>query len=641
MACPSLAVPHKGKWFFRAGETLAAQAHIWDRYTDPAYGNIAREGWGGCLEGKVAPAWFDNHPLSPGHSKALQNQVSELIAMGAIREYTWEDVRLFGLPHVVHPLFVDISEKPDGSVKVREIYDARYVNLVDLPPSFFLQTLRGFRLACAGRTRCVKLDFSKGYYHIKVSPALALYLGVIWEGKLYVWTVLPFGLASAPYCFQFFTDRVVKSICSIAPTMGYMDDIIAALLRASADADYAAIKKTLLHHGYVLAVSKMTPSPAPREVALGLGIDLDQGLFFVPPQKWEKLRALFFSFSGGRATVRQMLRFVGKVVSLAPALWFALAPGWAIYHSVLPFLRREAWDELVTLPSVTVSFVSFFLECGWLGSKPFFPIPGLLVETDASEEAWGGTVVSLPSPNPALLGGPWEEPLRQQHINLLEILGVSRALHLLPSSAVPTVVTLGVDNCTAMSYFRKGGGAVPPLHFLTMFSIWSCISRKLLLDRVYYIPSALNVVPDAISRSELSIRPRLTLSAFAFFLEWVQLRHPQRRPEVEAFGSAAFKKLPRFFSPFLEEGSLGSFFSVPHRFPAVLFVDPPHTVVESTLTVLFQQKLSAWILVPRSKSAVWSPFLKHHSKVKFFVPSRMAFDPPAPWGADIWFLAFS
>ena len=59
-----------------------------------------------------------------------------------------------------------------------------------------------------------KFDMRHGYHQIDIFPEHQTYLGFSWfyEGKLryFVFTVLPFGLSVAPYCFTKIVRALVK-----------------------------------------------------------------------------------------------------------------------------------------------------------------------------------------------------------------------------------------------------------------------------------------------------------------------------------------------------------------------------------------------------------------------------------------------
>ena len=47
----------------------------------------------------------------------------------------------------------------------------------------------------------LSLDLASAYHQVDMDPRYYTFLGFQWEGELYVFRVLPFGLASAPWCF--------------------------------------------------------------------------------------------------------------------------------------------------------------------------------------------------------------------------------------------------------------------------------------------------------------------------------------------------------------------------------------------------------------------------------------------------------
>ena len=48
---------------------------------------------------------------------------------------------------------------------------------------------------------CFKFDLSKGYHHVNIFSGHQTFLGFSIKGKYYCFTVIPFGLSSAPYIF--------------------------------------------------------------------------------------------------------------------------------------------------------------------------------------------------------------------------------------------------------------------------------------------------------------------------------------------------------------------------------------------------------------------------------------------------------
>ena len=53
-------------------------------------------------------------------------------------------------------------------------------------------------------------DLKSGYHHIDVAQKHRKYLGLSWEGVLYSFVVMPFGLSSTPYVFNKMMRPLVK-----------------------------------------------------------------------------------------------------------------------------------------------------------------------------------------------------------------------------------------------------------------------------------------------------------------------------------------------------------------------------------------------------------------------------------------------
>jgi hypothetical protein len=380
----------------------------------------------------------------------------------------------------------------------------------------------------------------------------------------------------------------------------------------------------------------MSETPTQAEEMLGIHVDMSAQFFRVPDKKWNKLAKQVELFRDGPTPVRDVLRFVGQVLAARVALIYASGLAWAFYPHLLPFILRGAWDSVISLPDSVVSTAQFFLTNPFVRQSSFFPHINCWIASDSSEQAWGG-YITFASGETTHCGGPWGNTWLGQHINVLELEAACRIVRLACQlSPDPLVICMDVDNTTALSYLRRGGGSIGILHQLAQQVLRFCITHRCILFRLNYIASKDNVVPDEISRSAVLIRPRLTVTVFAQFVRWVSLRHPDFVPLVEAFGSPEDRRLKRFCSPFLEEGSEGNFFHARGR--DVFFVDPPASLVSSCLDHIVGAQLSAWVVTPRHRGAPWFTFLKASAMTKYFFGGPGCFYPEAQSGHDAWLI---
>ena len=73
-----------------------------------------------------------------------------------------------------------------------------------------------------------KIDIQHAFRNIPVNPEDRIYLGMSWRGDLYIDTVLPFGLRSAPKIFNAIADAAEWILLHTGVTnlMHYLDDFL-------------------------------------------------------------------------------------------------------------------------------------------------------------------------------------------------------------------------------------------------------------------------------------------------------------------------------------------------------------------------------------------------------------------------------
>lgn len=145
-----------------------------------------------------------NNASTLKHSEFVCESIEELLASGRITQQPSKDTL-----KVVNPLSVSVQ----STGKMRLILDLRFVNQFVMKQKFKLEdhkkaleyfTLGGF---------WTKFDLKSGYHHIDVFPAHQTFLGFSWTfpggvRRYFAYTVLPFGLTSAPWVFT----KVLRSL---------------------------------------------------------------------------------------------------------------------------------------------------------------------------------------------------------------------------------------------------------------------------------------------------------------------------------------------------------------------------------------------------------------------------------------------
>ena len=178
-----------------------------------------------------------------------------------------------------------------------------------------------------------KVDIRNAYRNIPVHPDDRWLLGMAWNGDVYVDTVLPFGLRSAPKIFN----AVANAIEWVARTAGvkwmchYLDDFLIVgppgSPRCAQDLDL--FLRHLSWLGVPIAEEKIE-GPVTRITFLGIEIDSERQVLRLPQEKLAALKALILTWRS-----RKWCRKV-ELQSLARKLQHACT----VVHPGRSFIRR-------------------------------------------------------------------------------------------------------------------------------------------------------------------------------------------------------------------------------------------------------------------------------------------------------------
>ena len=179
---------------------LTENISCWERRgASPWILKILREGYSLPFVQQPPQAFFRNNKSALDSSDFVMNEIQSLLDHGCIREVKRSEAHVISRLSVVH----------NGS-KPRLILDLGYLNQFISVPKFKYEDIRCVRNLFEKGDYFFKFDIRSGYHHINILEAHQKYLAFAWdfEGvtKYFVFTVLVFGLASAPFVLK----KVVK-----------------------------------------------------------------------------------------------------------------------------------------------------------------------------------------------------------------------------------------------------------------------------------------------------------------------------------------------------------------------------------------------------------------------------------------------
>eukprot|EP00834_Sanchytrium_tribonematis_P006246 NODE_441_length_7368_cov_0.136195.p1 type:complete len:1497 gc:universal NODE_441_length_7368_cov_0.136195:108-4598(+) len=175
----------------------------------------------GKLGAKVPAAKIELRDITPYKEKrrhrdatqeaVIAENIEEMLALGYITEcptseYTHETVLI----------------KKKGTSKWRFCIDFRPLNGKLVYCHYPQADIEDNILRFAGKRYFCKFDMTSGFWQIKLDPESQPYTAFYANGKLYMFCVLPFGIANAPAWFQQILDRVLEGLDF---AKAFLDDI--------------------------------------------------------------------------------------------------------------------------------------------------------------------------------------------------------------------------------------------------------------------------------------------------------------------------------------------------------------------------------------------------------------------------------
>ena len=176
-------------------------------------------------------------------------------------------------------------------------------------------------------------DFTDAYLTVSIAGEHVKFLKFQWQGKIFMYVVLPFGIASAPRQFT----KLLKPILAFIRHQGiivltYIDDgFTTAATYFQCFQNIIFIMKTFSKFGFLLHPVKSAPIPSHQVCSLGFYLNSVTMSITLPPEKTCNAVQLCQSLLVATSfTVQDLAQVIGTLVSLFPACPL----GRAHYHSL-------------------------------------------------------------------------------------------------------------------------------------------------------------------------------------------------------------------------------------------------------------------------------------------------------------------
>ena len=249
-------------------------------------------------------------------SEFVESAISELLSLECITE-------VFAPPAVINPLSVSIQK----SGKKRLILDLRHVNQYLFKSKFRCEDVSIPREVLNPGDFMFSFDLKSGYHHVEIFPGHRQYLSFSWNfssgvTRYFQFSVLPFGLSSAPYLFTKLLKPLVKKWRTEGKSIVvFLDDGLgAAADHTKARISSLSVHADLLKSGFVPNEEKSLWEPTQVITWLGTVIDTSQCIISATDTRIQSLSEdLSFLLDATNPSLYQVSRLAsvcGKIISL-------------------------------------------------------------------------------------------------------------------------------------------------------------------------------------------------------------------------------------------------------------------------------------------------------------------------------------
>ena len=443
------------------------------------------------------------------------------------------------------------------------------------------------------------------YYHVPMHASHSRYLCFVWNGKIYQFRVLCFGVKNAPFTFNrlgqvlrmFFN---LRGVCIII----YIDDIL--VLSDSFEGcikDAQFVIDTLIELGFHIKTEKCVLSPSQHFFFLGYLWDSNKLTCELPEEKLTNIKFLCQEvLDNDKVTVRIMQRLMGSIVSTRPAVPMSRARSRGIQRMVLDHYKGtpSSAKKLVRLTKWAREEVLWWLDLD-IGdchmSLKSIPVwESTRMATDAMQTAIGSVLEGVEM---------YEEldPITaKRRISHKEWLAFERTIQPVLHTVQDGVITWHVDNLNVRQAWLNSG---------SVRDLWLCkkvVEMQMILHKQntmvipVYVRSAQHLHADLISRSK--IMPDWHLNRSITQKLFMQLGTPQ----VDLMATSNSNQVNQFFSALVDDGAMDidAFTRDWDQFN-LAYVFPPPPMVELILNRIFQcSSSSRFIMItPWKPKAQW------------------------------------
>lgn len=533
--------------------------------------------------------------LSPVEKQQMQTQINKLLKSGAV-EYCDPVPGQF-----ISRIF--LADKPNDAK--RFILNLKELNQFVVTPHFKMEDIRTAVRLIRKDTFLATIDLKDAYYMLPIYRPHRKYLRFLFNGRLYQFTCLPFGLSSAPFTFTKLLKPVNEYLRSRNVTsVNYLDDFLMLGCSEEECSRNVELTTSLLRNlGFIVNATKSFLSPSTQCKFLGFLLNSQKLTLELPQEKRQRLLEWTSKLlSINRCTIKKFARYIGILTSACPATKY----GW-LYTKLLERAKFLALRDSYGNYNACINISSELIpDLRWwkdhiMTCENDLKTDNFCLEicTDASLSGWGAYCAGEST------HGWWSEVDKSRHINYLELQAIYFGLKCFANNLCNCNILIRTDNTTALSYINRMGSVQHPDLNKLARTIWQWCEANRIYIFASYICSKNNWQADHSSRMlPAETEWSLNIEVYNSLVETFGI------PEVDMFASLGNHKCARYISWLKDpEAEAVDAFTVPWG-NCFFYAFPPFSLILRVLQKIINDKATGIVIVPFWQSQSWYPLFR-------------------------------
>ena len=536
---------------------------------------------------------FGNNKSALLNADFVSEAVLELIDSGRV-------VQVQDKPYMINPLSV-----AENHEKKRLILDLSFLNNFIKKEKVKFEdwkiAIQYFERNCY----MTKFDLQSGYHHIDIEPSCQHFLGFSWNNNYYCFTVLPFGLSSAPYVFTKCLRTLVKHWRkNNLKVVLYLDDgLIMAVSESKCVYATNFIRQSLTSAGFFINEKKSIFHPVQEIEWLGLLWKSSNFSLCIPQRRILDLELCLERVVNALPNVsaRIVAQFTGKIISMLPVMGNVVRLMSRSCHVAIE--SRFSWDKTLDtyiidsiLPEI--DFWRKYLRSYNCKSLQNLSKKHVVVYSDASDVAGAAYTVEI---DEKICHCTWNEDERAKSSTWRELKAIQLGLLSFCKTMKGKTLKWFTDNQNCVKIIESGS-MKSDLHEISLSIFQICLSNGITIE-AQWIPRSENLRADYLSRIIDYEDWGVTCEFFHFINNlWGPF-------DIDRFASFKNTKLDRFNSLFWNPGTEGvDCFSFSWARDNNWLV-PPISLIGKCISHLITSNARGTIIVPKWPSSYFWPML--------------------------------